>query len=118
MKFDLKFISDQLTSVSLEELKKLATDLKKLANATEKELQYRNSTNLVEYVPDCLDLADKDLVLGECESMNFGNCDRKVGTQWLSSTKEPAIYFHRLESSARGCGYKEIPSYLQCNGDI
>ena len=92
MKFDLKSISDQLTSASLEELKKLATDLKKLANATEKELQYRNSTNLVEYVPDCLDLADKDLVLGECESMNFGNCDRKVGTQWLSSTKEPYIF--------------------------
>jgi alkylated DNA repair dioxygenase AlkB len=85
MTFDLKDILNQLTSASLE-------DLKKLAHATEKELQFRESTDLVDYIPDCLDPFEKDLVFSECESMNFGNCDRKAGSKWLSSTKEPYVF--------------------------
>ena len=92
MTFDLKDIFNQLTSASLEDLKKLSKDLKRLANSTEKELQYRKSTDLVDYIPNCFNLTEKDLVLGECESMNFGKCDSKASSKWLSSTEEPYIF--------------------------
>ena len=102
MTFDLKNILNQLTSASIE-------DLRKLAKATDKELQYRTSPDLVEYVPDCLDPDEKDLVFAECESMDFSHCDRKAGSKWLSTTNEPYI-FNDSNPVHKAVDIKKFPS--------
>ena len=82
---NLKDILAQLPSASLK-------DLTELAAAAEKELQFRRMKELVEYVPNTLDNSLRDRVLIECDSMNFGDCNRKAGSQWLSTTDQPYIY--------------------------
>ena len=79
---DLKNILKQLSQFPTD-------DLQKLAAATKKELEFRKLQDLVEYVPATINSSLRDRVLLECNSMNFGNTDRKACSQWLSTTNEP-----------------------------
>ena len=72
--------------------KATAGDLKKLLDATSKELDFRKLKDYVEYVPDIIDDDLRDGVMRECESLNLPESVRKASSQWLSSTNEPYFF--------------------------
>ena len=90
LQFKIPKLSSILTHAVLHNAPLL--ELQKLLVTIESEIKHRQTSDLVEYIPQFCEQVEIDAVMKDCESLALPANTRKASSQWLSSSSEPYVY--------------------------